>query len=111
MSIDETLHQYQKFKIRWNALQSDPWISMKKNAALKQEAAWEVIGFHFDWIDEDFNPNGTRVGFVNGEGGFTCAKWCNSQDTYVTIDDTFTPEVHVMPTHYMLIPSTQHLHY
>lgn len=26
------------------------------------------------WIDEDFNPNGTRVGFL-GDDGFISAEW------------------------------------
>lgn len=25
----------------------------------------EVIAFNEKWIDEDFNPNGTRVGFIS----------------------------------------------
>lgn len=28
----------------------------------------EVIAFNKEWIDEDFNPNGTRVGFLQDDG-------------------------------------------
>lgn len=27
----------------------------------------EVIAFNKEWIDEDFNPNGTRVGFMQDD--------------------------------------------
>jgi hypothetical protein len=73
-----------------------PWISMQEKP-LKQEEAMEVIGFHPSWIDPDFNPNGTRVGFIGGEGEFISSKWVDYQDCY-TEDDTTTP------THYMYIP-------
>jgi len=74
---------------------------------LKQDDAMEVIGFHPEWIDEDFNPNGTRVGFVNADAGFTCARWCNYHDCYETVDNTLeNVGDHLMPTHYAFIPST-----
>ena len=31
----------------------------------------EVIAFNEKWIDEDFNPNGTRVGFMQDDGTST----------------------------------------
>ena len=34
----------------------------------------EVIAFNKKWIDEDFNPNGTRVGFL-GDDGFISAMY------------------------------------
>lgn len=34
----------------------------------------EVIAFNEKWIDEDFNPNGTRVGFIQDDG-FVSATW------------------------------------
>ena len=44
----------------------------------------EVIAYHHKWVDEDFNPNGTRVGFL-GDQGFISAFWWDYQDCYETI--------------------------
>ena len=44
----------------------------------------EVIAYHHKWVDEDFNPNGTRVGFLSDEG-FISAFWWDEQDCYETI--------------------------
>lgn len=62
-----------------------PWISVKDK--LPPEGI-EVIAFHHKWIDEDFNPNGTRVGFLNGNHEFTSAFWWDYQDCYETINRT-----------------------
>ena len=43
----------------------------------------EVIAFNEKWIDEDFNPNGTRVGFMQDDG-FISATWNNDDDCYDT---------------------------
>lgn len=43
----------------------------------------EVIAFNEKWIDEDFNLNGTRVGFMQDDG-FVSATWNNEQDCYDT---------------------------
>ena len=37
-----------------------------------------VIAYHHKWINEDFNPIGQRVGFVNEDGDFTSV-----QDDYI----------------------------
>ena len=89
----------------------------------------EVIGYNKEWIHEDFNPSGTRIGFLN-DNGFTSAKWVNDQDCYATCheegDDYTLSEIlpngtrktyckyehgnavegylSNMPTHFMLIP-------
>lgn len=57
----------------------------------------EVIGFSERWIDEDFNPNGTRVCFKHDDGTWTSAKWIDYLDTYSNDEEIF-------PTHYILIP-------
>lgn len=44
----------------------------------------EVVAYHHKWVDEDFNPNGTRVGFL-GDEGFISAFWWDYQDCYETI--------------------------
>lgn len=57
----------------------------------------EVIGYHPGWVDEDFNPKGTRIGFFTDEGEFCCARWNDSQDTYIT--DYLTD----LPTKFVII--------
>lgn len=44
----------------------------------------EVVAYHHKWVDEDFNPTGTRVGFL-GDDGFIPAFWWDYQDCYETI--------------------------
>ena len=34
----------------------------------------EVIAFNKEWINSDFNPNGTRIGFLQDDG-FVSATW------------------------------------
>lgn len=57
----------------------------------------EVIGFKEEWIDEDYNTNGTRICFYN-DGMWDSAIWDNELDTYKT---DFTSDG---PTHYRLMP-------
>lgn len=102
------------------------WIDIKKHPLTQEDG--EVIGYNPEWIDHDFNPNGTRIGFIDGDGNFTSAKWVDTHDYYATMcepgddhDTTFLGEPyyykpfgngyrHVkgsrpnMPTHYMIIP-------
>lgn len=56
---------------------------MEWNKVLEVEMPFgeEVIAFNEKWIDEDFNPNGTRVGFLQDDG-FISATWNNEQDCY-----------------------------
>ena len=68
-------------------------IAKKKFVPVKRvqpEYGIEVLGFSKEWIDEDFNPDGTRVCFMT-DGSDTkwhSAKYCNHQDTYC---DNFDP--------------------
>lgn len=73
----------------------------------------EIICFNPEWIDEDFNPNGTRIGFMDGEGNFTTAHWWNDQDCYMTIskeevegNEAFSNHIqeNTEPTHWIEIP-------
>ncbi|MGI9582624.1 hypothetical protein ACR1PO_15620 [Chryseobacterium sp. RRHN12] len=73
------------------------------------EEGFEVICFNEKWIDEDFNPKGVRIGFLNGNEWTTAHYW-NYQDTYVTIsysdcDEEFSDEIreNIDPTHYRII--------
>ena len=58
---------------------------MKWNKVSEKEIPFgeEVIAFNEKWIDEDFNPNGTRVGFIQDDG-FVSATWNNEDDCYDT---------------------------
>lgn len=66
------------------------------------QARIEVIGYNPDWIDENFNPNGTRIccqtiaGDCVGECEWSCAKWNPIHDCYQDCDEA--------PTHWMPIP-------
>ena len=58
-----------------------PWINYKEE---KPPFGVEVIAYHHKWVDEDFNPNGTRIGFLSDDG-FISAFWWDEQDCYETI--------------------------
>ena len=57
---------------RWTPVESKP-----------PEDGIEVIGYSEKWIHPDFNPEGTRVCFIN-EGDWHSAKWNNDQDSWHT---------------------------
>lgn len=61
------------------------WINYKIE---KPELGIEVLAYSSEWIDEDYNPKGIRVGFQDfskdSDGEFVSAKFCNSQDSYYT---------------------------
>ena len=58
-----------------------PWINYKEE---KPPFGVEVIAYHHKWVDEDFNSNGTRIGFLS-DNGFISAFWWDEQDCYKTI--------------------------
>ena len=57
------------------------WINFKEK---EPPFGVEVIAYHHKWVDEDFNPNGTRVGFLSDDG-FISAFWWDYQDCFITI--------------------------
>lgn len=75
------------------------WFNNETNPLRPEDG--EVIGYHPNWVSEDFNPEGRRVGFIDDDGAFLSANWCNDQDTYFTDLDDTTP-----PTHWLRIPTT-----
>lgn len=84
----------------------------------------EVIGYNPAWVDEDFNPNGIRIGFLSdcgddgvkgqdaynisgefiGQQHFCQAKWNNEHDCYITLYGDKEDVSPNMPTHYIIIP-------
>ena len=109
--------------------ESGVWIKIDAEHPLPD--GQEVIGYNKEWVDEDFNPSGTRAGFLS-DIGFHSAKWVNDHDCYTTCseegDDYFISQLFpdgtrktwckyengepvegylpTMPTHFMLIPKT-----
>ena len=109
--------------------ESGVWIKIDEDHPLPY--AQEVIGYNKEWVTEDGNPSGTRVGFFTDEGFFS-AKWVNDQDCYTTCyeegddykisqilpdgtrktwckyenDEAVEGHLPNMPTHFMLIPKT-----
>ena len=97
---------------------------MKWNKVSEKELPFgkEVIAFNKEWINSDFNPNGTRIGFLQDDG-FISASWNNDDDCYDTCyeegDDYYKgvsgipgAEIYYkqfalpnMPTHWMEIPT------
>lgn len=63
-----------------------PELTWIKYSDKKPETGIEVIAYNSKWVNKDFNPNGIRVGFVNGNGEFTSAYWWDYQDCYETIN-------------------------
>ena len=123
---------YEKILSLINSLQQEQlqvWVKIDADHPLPY--CQEVIGYNKEWVDEDFNPSGTRIGFLS-DTGFFSAKWIDDQDCYTTRfeegDDyevfqtlpdgtrkTWCKHEHGkavegylpnMPTHFMLIPKT-----
>lgn len=57
---------------------------------IKPNIGEEVLAHSPLWIDEDRNPKGIRVGFLNESenGDFISARWWDYQDTYITDEET-----------------------
>ncbi len=123
--LDDILANIECFKQE----QPGVWIKIDEDHPLPY--GQEVIGYNKEWVNEDFNPSGTRIGFLS-DIGFQSAKWNNDQDCYDTPceegDDYILSQIQHdgtkktwckyengeavegylpnMPTHYMLIPKT-----
>ena len=59
------------------------WMILSEN---KPVSGLEILMYNAKWIDEDFNPNGTRIGFKSDVLGYVTAYWCNKHDEYLTRD-------------------------
>lgn len=66
--------------------------------------------FNEKWIDEDFNPSGLRVGFLDDDG-FISTEWDEDCDCYCTTYeegddvDAYGRKKPNMPTHWMKMPT------
>lgn len=74
------------------------------NELSKVDAPWgTVLGFSPEWIDEDYNPQGIRECFKNGNGTqWISSRWNNYHGYYVTDD---SEEYGTKPTHWMPLPA------
>ena len=84
------------------------WISTKSRIPKK---GIEVLLFNEKWINEDYNPKGIRIGFLDDVSGWTSAYWCNYHDDYHTrTSDGDNKQFkdfkasNQVPTHWMSIP-------
>ena len=141
-TVADRYYPESKFEIR--NIEDDEILSIIDSLQQEESGVWikidadhplpygqEVIGYNKEWVDEDFNLSGTRVGFLN-DIGFISAKWVNDQDCYTTCSeegDDYTISQMLpngtrktwckyengeavegylpnMPTHFMLIPKT-----
>lgn len=64
---------------------SENWIKYQDSMPTDEDG--EVLCYSPEWIDEDFNPRGLRVGFMCGSG-FISAFWWDYQDTYENDEKT-----------------------
>lgn len=60
-------------------------MNWKKYKQEKPPIGEDVLAYHPDWINEDFNPRGIRIGFSLDDGDFVSAHWWDYQDCYMTI--------------------------
>lgn len=90
-------------KLRENIVYKDmkpyTWYSLEI-LKLKQDDDIKFLGYSKDWIDLDFNPDGIRECFINGQFGWTSAKWNGCHDCWDNIVDS-------NPTHVMLFPKNE----
>lgn len=65
----------------------------------------EVIGYNKEWIDEDYNPDGTCICFIDDLGHWSIAMWNNITDEWSNI---WTGDKRVSvpaPSHWMNKPT------
>jgi len=86
------------------------WIELKDK---KPELGVEVLLFNKNWINEDYNPKGIRLGFWDDVSEWISTYWCNYHDEYHTRlsseDDKHFEDFkgkNQIPTHWIEIPKT-----
>jgi hypothetical protein len=89
-------------------LNKNNWIDISVNPPI---IGTEVLFFNEKWINEDWNPNGIRVGFLDDMNGYTSAYWCNYHDEYhtrISGEDNKNFEdskgANQVPTHWLPMP-------
>ena len=63
------------------SVEAEKWLKYPEN---KPEIGIEVLMHNPVWIDENYNPKGIRIGFLDDVSGWTSAQWCNNIESYNT---------------------------
>ncbi len=63
---------------------ADEYPYWHKTSEEAPEEGIEVLGYSENWIDEDFNPNGTRICYFD-DFGWHSAKWNAEQDKWEAV--------------------------
>ena len=84
------------------------WIPLTEK---EPEEGFEVLLYNKNWINDDWNPKGVRIGYKDGVCGWISAYWCNYHDDYHTRtsdeDDKQFEDYKAenqVPTHWIEIP-------
>lgn len=69
----------------------------------KPEVGVPVLGYHPEWVNEDFNPTGVCECWIDEDGEWTSAQWDNDQDSYHTHSAFWckNAETPFTPSHWM----------
>lgn len=105
-------HYDREYKMLVSAVEEqdkqNPWVLIKKDTIIPDRV--ELLLYNEKWIDKDFNPNGTRVGFKCDLTNWTSAQYVDMHDTYFTRyadedNESFklSKANDQIPTHYKLI--------
>lgn len=61
---------------------SEEWIELSMRT--KPVTNQEVLGWNKYWVNEDYNPDGICLCFLDDEGVWTIAVWCGTHDEWHT---------------------------
>jgi hypothetical protein len=88
-------------------ISNNNWISVEDKLP---GLLYEVLLFNKEWIDEDYNPKGIRIGFLDG-GHVWCSAFCSCITDYYHRDSNKddngfldSKAENQIPTHWMPIP-------
>lgn len=77
------------------------------------EKGTEVLLFKKSWINQDYNPRGVRIGYLDDVSGWVSAYWCNYHNAYHTRtsnedNDQFEDfkSINQIPTHWKPLGSS-----
>lgn len=88
---------------------ANPYLKWVKYNDRKPIECEEVLAFNKKWIDEDLNPNGTRVGFLNVDGEFTFRYMSDEQDYYENHADYYRKHIdNTEPEYWLYISDLIH---
>lgn len=68
--------------IKQSESQSAAWVKITPET-MPKSGQWLLL-YNEDWENEDFNPNGVRIGFHDDLGLWISAYWSNDRDEFAT---------------------------